>query len=167
MRLIPAPSSLTYPGMKKRFLLLLACCAGLSAGLSCTTRKVPSSPPASPPGQAAADAEASNDAVAAANLRREQDESLAAAEAKAKKIQDAATAKALKKAQAEAARQAKSPQSATPAATATKALSAKEQKLNDLNSRYINGQITPEEYHTERAKIVAEPDAPDAPAPAK
>ena len=193
--------------MKKPLLLLLACCIGLSAGLSCTTRKAQSSSAQSLPGQAAADAEARKKAateaklkqyedakiaadaaeakkaeeakisaadaearkkaVSEAKLKREQDESLAIAEAKARKLQDAAAAKALKKSQADAARQANTPQSARPAAAATGALSAKAQKLDDLNRRYINGQITPEEYHAERAKIVAEPDMPDAPAPAK
>ncbi len=34
---------------------------------------------------------------------------------------------------------------------------AKEQKLNDLNHRYIANQVTPLQYQVERAKILAEP----------
>ena len=33
----------------------------------------------------------------------------------------------------------------------------KEQKLADLLRKYRNDEITPQQYHTERAKILAEP----------
>jgi hypothetical protein len=39
----------------------------------------------------------------------------------------------------------------------TNALSAKEQKLADLLRRYEADEITPYQYHMERARIVAEP----------
>jgi hypothetical protein len=39
----------------------------------------------------------------------------------------------------------------------TNALSAKEQKLADLLRRYQADEITPYQYHMERARIVAEP----------
>ena len=38
-----------------------------------------------------------------------------------------------------------------------KAPLTKEQKLKDLDRRYINGEITPQQYHPERARILAEP----------
>jgi hypothetical protein len=37
------------------------------------------------------------------------------------------------------------------------AMTAKEQKLADLLRRYQNDEITPYQYHTERARIIAEP----------
>ena len=204
MKLIPAPLSLTYSGMRKRTLLLLACCIGLSGGLSCTTRQAPSSqPPASQADadakakklQAAADAKAKKEKEAAdakatkeaaEKARKEKaaqtaeqraqaahDQAMAAAAAKAKKEKDAADAKALKKAKDDAAREAKAQKSKPTApesaslpgmttsapvpATAANAPSAKEQKLNDLNHRYINNQVTPLQYQVERAKILAEP----------
>ena len=44
----------------------------------------------------------------------------------------------------------------TPTAN-TNAPSTKEQKLADLLRRYQADEITPYEYHMERAKIIAEP----------
>jgi hypothetical protein len=35
--------------------------------------------------------------------------------------------------------------------------SAKEQELNNLTRRYMNDEISPREYQTERARILAEP----------
>jgi lysophospholipase L1-like esterase len=49
MNLISAPLSVTYPGMRIRRLLLLACCIGLSAGLPGNARQTPSSLPPPPP----------------------------------------------------------------------------------------------------------------------
>ena len=63
--LIPAPQSITNSRMRNRILLLLACCLGLYAGVSCTTRKAPSSSPQPPPGQTAADAKAEKEKQAA------------------------------------------------------------------------------------------------------
>ncbi len=48
----------------------------------------------------------------------------------------------------------------TAAATPTpqvQAPSTKEQKLADLLRKYKNDEITPQQYHTERARIIAEP----------
>jgi colicin import membrane protein len=147
--------------------MLLACCVGFSAGLSCTSRKPPSSSPQSPPSQVAADAEAtkkqaaadaedSKKAEAAAKLKKEQDDTLAKAQAKA-----------LKQAQAEADRKAKAAKSDKPRATDTNAPMTKAQKLDDLTRRYMKDGITPDDYHAERAKIAAEPDTPETPAPQK
>jgi type IV secretory pathway VirB10-like protein len=101
-------------------------------------------------------------AAAAAREQKEKD----AAEAKARKEKDAAAAKALKQAQADAARQTKPEKPTNLAAKTTtepvptmdaKAPLTKEQKLKDLDRRYINGEITPQQYHPERARILAEP----------
>jgi hypothetical protein len=93
-----------------------------------------------------------------AKIKQAQDAALAIAAAKSKKDQDAAAA--AQKPQPAA------PESANPAPkTNTAALPArgsaapltKEQRLNDLLGRYKNDEITPLEYQTERAKIMAEP----------
>jgi len=87
-------------------------------------------------------------------------EKAAADAAKAKAKKDAA---ARKKAQEEAARSVQQVEhlqsqvkNAAPTAS-TNTLSSKEQKLADLLRRYQADEITPYEYHLERAKIVAEP----------
>ena len=46
---------------------------------------------------------------------------------------------------------------APPAAAAPAGPQSKEQRLADLLRRYNADEITPLEYHTERAKIIAEP----------
>jgi hypothetical protein len=46
---------------------------------------------------------------------------------------------------------------AKPAATVAPVLSAKEQKLQDLSARYKADKLTPQEYHDQRAAILAEP----------
>jgi NADH dehydrogenase/NADH:ubiquinone oxidoreductase subunit G len=262
--LIFAPLSLTHSGMRKRRLILLACCIGLSAGLSCTTRTA--SPPASqsPAGQAAADAEARKKAdaddklkmeqdariaAAVAEARKEQEAEIAAADAKAKKGQQAAAnsnkkqeaadaeasknaaadsalkekqdakiaaavakarkeqaaelaaqaakakkeqdaqaaaaaaqakkeqaaaAVALSKSQADAARQTQAQKSSRtappPANSATNTANApltKWQQLSILNRRYQNDEVSPLDYQTERAKILAEPETPEGSAPDK
>jgi len=104
-------------------------------------------------------------------IKKEKDAKRAAAEqariAKAKKEADDAAAR--KKAREEAARReplkkkemknapAPAQAAAKPPPANTNALSAKEQKLADLLRRYQADEITPYEYHLERAKIVAEP----------
>lgn len=155
MRLIPAPQSITNSRMRNRILLLLACCLGLYGGVSCTTRKAPSSSPQPPPGQTAADAKAEKEKQAA--------------EAKAKKERQAAEAKAKKdkEAAAKAAKLHPGTDSSTNAAVSStnapgpalnpNAPLTKEQKLNDLNRRYKNDEISSPDYQTERAKILAEP----------
>jgi hypothetical protein len=47
--------------------------------------------------------------------------------------------------------------SVPPAAVAPGGPQSKEQRLADLLRRYSADEITPLEYHTERAKIIAEP----------
>jgi hypothetical protein len=85
-----------------------------------------------------------------------------------KKARKAAEKQArIAKAQAEAAQhveqlrqQMQNTPAPAPAATPgvdTRALSTKEQKLADLLRRYNADEITPYEYHMERAKIIAEP----------
>jgi hypothetical protein len=48
------------------------------------------------------------------------------------------------------------PANATPPAAATE-MTSKQARLADLLRRYQADEITPLQYHTERAKIVAEP----------
>jgi len=191
MKLIPAPLSLTNSGMRNLTVLFLACGIGLAGGLSCTTRQAPSSSTQPPASQTAADAKARKEQEAAdakaakeaaekarkekaaqaaeQRAKAEHDQALAVAAAKAKKDKDAADAKALKKAKEDADRQAKAqksngsaPKSATtnmpsgPSATPSAPLT-KEQKLDNLNSRYSHDEISPQQYQVERAKILAEP----------
>ena len=165
--------------MRNRILLLLACCIGLSGAVSCSTRQTPTSAQ-SPPSQADADAAAAakakkeKDAEAkAAKDAAEKERKEKAAADKAQKAQKEADAKAAKKAQEEAARQAKAAKSTPAKAQAPNAVVntnmmsipapdpnaplTKEQKLTDLTRRYINNEISPLEYQTERAKIMNGP----------
>ena len=86
-----------------------------------------------------------------------------------KAAQKAADAAARKKAQEDVARRvqqlkkdmqnapAPAQASAAPSSGSTEVMSAKEQKLADLLRRYQADEITPYQYHMERAKIIAEP----------
>jgi 2-oxoglutarate dehydrogenase E2 component (dihydrolipoamide succinyltransferase) len=87
---------------------------------------------------------------ATAKQQREQDELKLKQQ---KEAQKAAVAAARKKAKSEAKKETK----IAPAPVTTNALSAKEQKLADLLRRYQADEITPYEYHLERAKIISEP----------
>jgi cytoskeletal protein RodZ len=165
--------------MRNHILLLLACCLGLSGAVSCSTRQTPSSAQ-SPPSQAAADAAAAAKAkkekeadIKAAKEAAEKERKEKAAAAKTQKAKEEADAKAAKKAKEEAARQAKAAKSnpakppsagvvvntnmtAAPAPDANAPLT-REQSLANLTRRYINNEISPLEYQTERAKIMAGP----------
>jgi translation initiation factor IF-2 len=117
---------------------------------------------------------------AAARLKEaEEAKKAAAAQARAAKIQEEADAKLKKeeekkklatdKAQEESARRADkllqkemnhptaASAAAAPTSSATPLTGTKEQRLSDLLRRYEADEITPLQYHTERAKIIAEP----------
>jgi len=141
--------------------------------VSCTTRKAPSSSPQPPPGQAAADAKAEKKKQAAdAKAEKEKEAAdakavkAAAAEARKKKDLEAKQAAAAAKKEAAAAKAAKLHPATASSTNSTNAPGpvlnpnaplTKEQKLNDLNSRYKNDELSSLEYQTERAKILAEP----------
>jgi hypothetical protein len=110
--------------------------------------------------------EAEKAAVEEARIAKAQREAAAAAaeQARIAKAQqdEAANAVARKKAQDEVARRVgqlgRDAQNAPAQMNESPAfMSAKEQKLADLLRRYQADQITPYDYHTERAKIIAEP----------
>jgi hypothetical protein len=165
--------------MKNRTILILACCVGLSGAVSCSTRQAPSSaqsPPSQTDADAAAAAKAKKEKEAAAKAAKDAAEKARkeqAAAAKAQKAKEEEDAKAAKKAKEEAARQAKAAKSspakpestsavvntnmtATPAPDANAPLT-REQRLTNLTRRYVNNEISPLEYQTERAKIMAGP----------
>jgi len=113
--------------MRNRILLLLACCIGLSGAVSCSTRQAPSFAQ-SPASQADADAKAKKEKAAKSNP------------AKPESINATINTNII----------------SAPAPDANAPLT-KEQKLTNLTRHYINNEITPLEYQTERAEIMAGP----------
>jgi hypothetical protein len=107
------------------------------------------------------------DTVAAAAALEEYERKLGAATTEDANKGAAAAALERQKAQEDVARRVENLQNeirtqpagaAPPAAAAvTSGTPSKEQRLRDLLRRYNADEITPLEYHTERAKIVAEP----------
>ena len=71
-------------------------------------------------------------------------------------VRPAAPAKSNAPAPASANLPAKTNPPPVPAAVPNAPLT-KEQRLNDLNRRYRNDELSPVQYQTERAKIMAEP----------
>jgi len=94
---------------------------------------------------------------AAARIQKEQ-ASKAAVEARVKARQEAAAKPNKQQAKQKAVSgQAAAPGKAASIPEVTSAPTAKEQKLADLLRRYQADEITPMQYHSERAKIIAEP----------
>ena len=112
--------------------------------------------------QAAAQLKAKKEAQAAADAKAKQDALQAAAEKKAKAEADKKLAE-LKQAETEAAKPGKMDSPGAElglhqiAAPALPIAASKESRLQTLLGKYKTNQLTPEEYHKQRAAILAEP----------
>ena len=122
------------------------------AAVAATPPAAPDAP--APPAKSAAEIRAEEKAAAAEAKRlAEEDKARQKAEAEAAKAKEAAEAKA---AAAQAKSAPKGPTFDPIPAPPSNLAESKETRLADLLKKYKAEEITPEQYHTERAKILAE-----------